>query len=75
MLSAVVLIYMSGLVVEIDSIPKKCLSEGITCQPINNDCCEGLTCVASGDDGTRRCFRVELGVDFVEEEVSFSKSS
>lgn len=60
----------SLLLIEVSSAPKKCISEGTSCQPIDNDCCPGLMCVSSGDDGSKRCFIVELGVDFVEEEVS-----
>lgn len=59
------------LLKEASSAPKKCVKEGLTCDSVrSSSCCQGLTCITSGDDSVKRCFSLDPGVEFVEEEVS-----
>ena len=52
-----------------DKPEASCSSEGLTCQSEEEKCCDGLTCLVSGDDRVRRCFSLQPSVEY-DEEVS-----
>lgn len=45
-----------------------CSSQGFSCHAEDSQCCDGLTCLVSGDDKVKRCFLLLPSVEY--EEVS-----
>lgn len=43
-----------------------CSSEGLTCSTEGEKCCDGLSCLVSGDDRVRRCFELLPSVEYDE---------
>ena len=48
------------------AVAASCSTEGLTCQSQQEKCCDGLTCLVSGDDKVRRCFSLLPSVEYDE---------
>lgn len=68
MMHTVTLLLVSLFLISVSAKPAEpmCSSEGLTCKTDEEKCCDGLSCLVSGDDKVRRCFQLLPSVEYEE---------